>query len=189
MNRSAMNRNLSNGLARRRRGSTMVEMTLVGIPAIFILISIFEISRGIWLYETLAHAAKAGVRFATVHGADCVPDSYNNINNNCAGTYGLVASVIKQTGIGLDVNATNITFTSEAGTSQAVSVTNTLESWLSNNSSWPPNDGISNTVGQPIAIEVVTPFRSALALFFPGARAVSFAVGNLAGSSQDNIRY
>ena len=70
-----MSQRLSSGRSparRRRRGATMLEMTLVGIPTIFILISIFEISRGIWMYETLAYAAKAGVRFASVHGADCV---------------------------------------------------------------------------------------------------------------------
>ena len=31
-------------------------MTLVGIPIIFTLICVFEISRGMWIYHTLAYA-------------------------------------------------------------------------------------------------------------------------------------
>ena len=52
------------------KGSSMVEFALVGIPLIFILISIFEISRGMWMYETVAHAVREGARYAAVHGQD-----------------------------------------------------------------------------------------------------------------------
>lgn len=187
-----MNPKLTSGrpaAQRKRRGSTMVEMVLVGIPTLFILISIFEISRGIWLYHTLAYAAKEGVRYATVHGVNCVPNP-PSIYNNCTQTVGQVAAVIENAGVGLDLAATNVTFTSQAGTNTyalGACVSSATKGTCS--SVWPPNDGISNTPGQSIAIEVVTPFRSALALFFPGARMVSFAAGNLAGSSQDNMRY
>ena len=34
-------------------GQSLVEFTLVGIPLIFVLISVFEISRGMWMYHTL----------------------------------------------------------------------------------------------------------------------------------------
>src|ERR1700691_3435129 len=114
-----MSQAIQNGPAarRRRRGATMVEMTLVGIPTIFILISIFEISRGIWMYETLANAAKAGVRYATVHGADCVTsgssgtfNEFGGIYNACTVTAGGVANVIKQNGVGLDLTGTTVKF-------------------------------------------------------------------------------
>ena len=193
-----MSQAIQNGPAaarRRRRGATMVEMTLVGIPTIFILISIFEISRGIWMYETLANAAKAGVRYATVHGADCVTSGsqgqfnlYGGIYNACTVTAGGVANVIKQNGVGLDLTATTVQFTSHAGTIGPAALGTCIAGGTCG-SIWPPNDGISNTPGQSISIEVIAPFKSALALFFPGARAVSFAVSNLAGSSKDNMRY
>ena len=53
------------------KGSTMLEFTLVAIPLIFVLISTFEIARGMWIYGTVANAVKEGTRFAIVKGADC----------------------------------------------------------------------------------------------------------------------
>ena len=57
------------GSRRKRLGQTLVEFTFVGIPIIFVLISVFEMSRGMWMYHTLAYSVKQGVRFAIVHGA------------------------------------------------------------------------------------------------------------------------
>ncbi len=59
-------------MRKAERGSTVIEMTLVGIPIIFTLISVVEISRGMWMYHTLAYAAKNGVRLAVVHGRNCI---------------------------------------------------------------------------------------------------------------------
>ena len=66
---------------RSRAGQAMVEFTFVGIPLMFTLISIFEVSRGMWIYHTLAYSVKNGVRFASVHGINCV---------NCTATQTLV---------------------------------------------------------------------------------------------------
>src|SRR5215471_18790761 len=55
---------------RQRGGSSLIEFTLVGIPIIFVLISTFEMSRGMWLYHTLAYAAREGTRYAIVHGVN-----------------------------------------------------------------------------------------------------------------------
>ena len=74
MNKSAKNR-------RKRLGQSLVEFTFVGIPIIFILISVFEVSRGMWIYQTLAHSVKNGTRYASVHGINCVSTSFNS--NNC----------------------------------------------------------------------------------------------------------
>ena len=43
----------------------------------FALISIFEVSRGMWIYHTLAYSVKNGIRYASVHGIDC----FNTANN------------------------------------------------------------------------------------------------------------
>ena len=67
-------------MTRRRgvRGSTMVEFTLVGFPIIFILISIFEMARGMWNYHTLEEAVEEGTRYEAVRGSDLQAQS------NCA---------------------------------------------------------------------------------------------------------
>ena len=112
MNKTRKNR-------RRSPGQALVEFTLVGIPIIFVLISIFEVSRGMWLYHTLAYSAKVGVRYASVHGINCIGSAVNpklQNPNDCAvkmgpaDTQGTVAYVIRQAAVGLDPTKTTITF-------------------------------------------------------------------------------
>ena len=55
----------------------MLEFTLVGIPSLFLLISIFEISRGMWTYHTLTRAVNVGVRYASLHGQGCSSNGYS----------------------------------------------------------------------------------------------------------------
>src|SRR6266705_3011910 len=90
---------------RTRRGSSILEFVLVGIPIIFVLISLFEISRGMWTYHTMAYAVREGVRYATVHGKGCASP------NTCQVTIGNITSQIKAAGIGLDPGAVTLTFT------------------------------------------------------------------------------
>ena len=77
-------------MTRRRRGerggSTLMEFVLVGIPIIFVLISTFEIARGMWAYQTLAYSVKRGLRYAIVHGWNC-----GQSGNTCNVTVGQIA--------------------------------------------------------------------------------------------------
>src|SRR5690348_3325838 len=77
-----------------RRGATTIEMTLVGIPLIFVLISVFELSRGMWMYNTAATAAREGLRFASVHGVNCVHVP-PGIPNACEVTANDIVKVIR----------------------------------------------------------------------------------------------
>ena len=99
---------------RNRLGQSLVEFTFVGIPLIFVLISIFEVSRGMWMYHTLAYSVKVGVRFASVHGINCVKTADNPndcvVNMGPATTPGTIAYVIRQAAVGLDPTKTTITF-------------------------------------------------------------------------------
>lgn len=54
---------------RIRRGQTLVEFSLVAFLTIVLLLSIVEISRMVLVYTTVANAARAGARYAIVHGA------------------------------------------------------------------------------------------------------------------------
>jgi hypothetical protein len=97
---------------RGRRGQTMLEFTLVGIPLMFVLISIFEISRGMWTYHTMAFAVKDGVRFASVHGINCIntTGSGGSDPNNCATTIAVIAQKIRDAGVIFDPTQTALTF-------------------------------------------------------------------------------
>ncbi|HKO19244.1 MAG TPA: TadE/TadG family type IV pilus assembly protein [Acidobacteriaceae bacterium] len=48
----------------------MVEFALVAVLLIMVLLSVVEMTRLILVYTTMAHAARAGVRYAMVHGGE-----------------------------------------------------------------------------------------------------------------------
>lgn len=175
---------------RRRSGQAMIEFTFVGIPMIFVLISVFEVSRGMWNYHTLAYAAKSGIRFAIVHGQNCIPPQVNT----CSKTVAQVAQVIQDAGVGLDLNDTTVTFSALLpngavfGTPVTCTLRGTSGGCQNVGSVWPPNDG-SNQKGHLLNIKISTVFRSAIAMFWPGAKPVSFAVTNLAASSSDAVQF
>src|SRR5579871_6311110 len=86
-----------------RRGQALVEFSLAAIPIIFLMISVEEMARGMWIYVTLAHAIKEGTRYGVVHGADCA-----QANSSCPVTVGQVASQIVHAGVGLDPAQFNV---------------------------------------------------------------------------------
>jgi TadE-like protein len=172
---------------RNRLGQSMVEFTLVGIPVIFALISIFEVSRGMWVYHTLAYSVKIGVRYAAVHGINCQPTAQNP--NNCPIEVKDVAQRIRLLGVGLDPNKTTLTFTpAPPGTPCTLGT-----SCATNSTIWPTYDATGATspdaVGQPIRIDIRTPFRSAITMFWPGSKPMDFQSGTLGASSQDYIQF
>jgi hypothetical protein len=174
---------------RRRAGQALVEFTFVGIPMIFVLISVFEVSRGMWNYHTLAYASKSGVRFAIVHGQNCLVPPQVSIP--CTRTVGQIAQVIKDAGVGLDLNDTTVTLASvdlAGGVVGTPVFCSSLLVCLSNGTLWPPNDG-SNQKGRLVSITVKTVFRSAIAMLWPGSAPISFAATNLAASSSDRIQF
>lgn len=169
-------------LKRGRGGASTIEFTLVGIPLIFIMISIFEISRGMWVYQTAAHAVREGVRFSIVHGVNCVLNA-PAVTNNCGKTAAQVATEIQNAGVGLDPATTTVRFT--APSPGGAVITCALNACPS--STWPPPG--ANNVGTVIQIDISTPFRSALAMFWPGAAKVDFTTANLGATSVDAIQF
>ena len=163
---------------RKRRGSAMVEFVLAGIPVIFILISIFELSRGMWTYHTMAYAVREGVRYAAVHGKGCASP------NTCQVTIGQITTVIKAAGAGLPPSTTVVTFTPASGSASSA----TMTSQLTSTTVWPPS--AANAPGQNIKIKVSYPFRTFLAVFWTGAGGVNDSgVFNLGASSSAPIQF
>jgi len=189
-----------NRLRMGQRGATTIEMTFVGIPLIFILISVFEMSRGMWNYHTLAYAAKIGVRYSIVHGINCDPNSGSL--NTCTTSIAAIATQIQNASVGIDPSRTELTFTPGSTSSTSTScymgtpIASPPYGALSGACSgitgtWPPSDGNGtyNGVGRQIEIDIRTPFSSALGMFWPGSKPVSFALVNLGATSQDRIQF
>ena len=57
-------------MKRKTRGNALLEFTLMGIPLIFVLISIVQLSIGLWRYYSLQYAVKAAGSYISMHGAD-----------------------------------------------------------------------------------------------------------------------
>lgn len=147
-----------------RAGNALIEFTLLGIPLIFVLISTFEMALGMWDYENLAYAIRAGSRYASTHGKGCL-----NGGNTCGITVGNVASVIAASAAGLPSSSMNVTLSSAT----AASVTcNPLSSCTSNSATWPPSG--DNAPGMDIQIAGTYTFQSAISMLWPGAGKDSF---------------
>ncbi len=166
----------------KRKGTAILEFTLVGIPMIFVLISIFELARGMWMYHTTAYAVKEATRLAIVKG-----QGYVYARDKLGGTgvtVGRIVAEIRQAGVGLDVD--------DAGSEVKLSGgfdCKPIRVCLGNTAQWPP--GGSNRRSQPLSIEVVVPFRSALAMFWPvgGGAARTFGVKYFRAYSEDRIQF
>jgi len=169
----------------------MIEFTFVGIPMIFVLISIFEISRGMWMYHTVSYAVKAGVRYASVHGRNCEQNG-----NTCTVTVASIAQVIQNAAVGLDPYQTQLRFYTgpqDAGSTGKNLTTTCNLAGASPCSAvgtvFPPSGGATNLVGQWITIDLQVPFKSAIAMFWPGSKAQTFGTTIFPGSSTDTIKF
>jgi Flp pilus assembly protein TadG len=52
------------------RGQSLVEFSLSALMLVLVMFGIFEMSRMLLVYTTVANAARAGARYAIVHGID-----------------------------------------------------------------------------------------------------------------------
>jgi Flp pilus assembly protein TadG len=175
----------------RRRGSALIEFTLVGIPILFALISIFEVSRAMWIYVTVAHSVKEGLRFAIVHGNNCTIAP-----NSCRLQLRDIAARIANTGVGLlPEEFTNIEFISSTRTETC----STLDSCLTTaagNTYWPtaapgvtPAD-VGSVRGADLEIRGRYQFTSLMLMFWPGAgSAGKFGAVTLGASAKESIQY
>jgi Flp pilus assembly protein TadG len=150
--------------SRGRAGSTLIEFTLVGIPLIFVLISTFEMARGMWNYQTLAYAVRVGSRYASMHGKGCIESG-----NTCGITVANVAGAISTAAVGLPAANFNVVLSSATAASVTCAP---LSSCSSNATAWPPAG--DNAPGQDIQISANYAFKSALAMLWPGGGKVSF---------------
>lgn len=165
-----------------RRGTATVEMTLVGIPLIFVLISTMEMARGMWIYHTLAYGLKEGTRFAIVHGQNC--DAAVIPGNSCLKTVANVATVIQNASIGLDPGQLQVRMQSLTDDTGMV----TLTTLLSNTSRFPSGAGAS--MQSPLTFTAQYPFQSAIAMFWPGAgKGMNFTTVTFPASTQEKIQF
>lgn len=169
-----------------QRGSAMVEFTLIGIGLIFVLISIFEMARGMWVYHSLAHVSKEATRFLIVHGKNC----QERASCQAESTKGMLAARVQYHGVGLIPEDLQIQVYKVVGTTetQVVGTGNGFETVASLASS-PAYWDITAEPGVGVRVGLRYPFRSALAMLWPGARRVNFTLVNLGAHSWDTVQF
>jgi Flp pilus assembly protein TadG len=153
------------GYKAREDGATMVEFALVTVLLVMVLLSVVEMGRLILVYTTMADAARAGVRYAMVHGSDrptgSAVDNASGPGNPCTAACAQVANVVKNyAGAGL-VNTNNLQVTV----------------------SYPGLGSVKNGPGQPVTVGVSYVYNPLIGSFS------SFLTPNLSSTSQGIISY
>ena len=74
-------------------GSSLLEFSLMSVMFILILLSVVEMGRMVLVYTTVANAARAGERYAMVHGSDRIGSGVNGASG--PGSTTQVQTVVK----------------------------------------------------------------------------------------------
>ncbi len=170
-----------------RRGSAIVEFAIVGIPLLFIWISVVQMAIGMWRYHTLQYAVKMASSYMAIHGSSCSKNG-----NTCSIQIQHAAAVLKNAAVGIPPNAISVTFTpygndhvTPAGGSYPL--TCTLNNCLTNTTPFPPT-GYGDP-GCDIRIQATYTFQSALGMVVPGAGSVHFGTYNFTSDTQQTILF
>jgi Flp pilus assembly protein TadG len=65
---------------REDRGSSLIEFALISFMFIILLAGVVEMGRMVLVYTTIANAARAGARYAIVHGGDRTGPGATGVN-------------------------------------------------------------------------------------------------------------
>lgn len=163
----------------RKRGSSMLEFVLVGIPAVFVLISIVQMSIGMWQYHTLNSALQQAGRYVVVRGRGCAQNG-----NTCSVTLGTVAQQIATYATGMPADLLSVTLTPPAG---AATTCSPLTNCFANTTVWPPAP--YNGPGMTFTITGHFTLHPAIGMLWPGGRASGFGTFVLSSSTAQVIMF
>jgi Flp pilus assembly protein TadG len=141
---------------RRRSGQSLIEFTLMGIPMVFVTISVVYVSIGMWQFHSLAYASEMTARYVSVHGATCAANG-----NTCTITVGNVATFFSTQAMALDASKVIVQMKDGSGTTTC----NPVNSCNSTATQFP--SASYNSVGSDITITATYGVKSPLAMFWP----------------------
>ena len=161
---------------RTRRGSALLEFTLVGIPMLFISMSVMSASLDMWQFHNLAYGTQMTARYIAMHGRSCTQNG-----NSCTVTVGNIASYFQGQALALDASKVEVKLQSLGETIDC----NPLNTCSSNTAMFP--NSADNGVKFDIIVTAVYPVTNPIALFWPGAGSVNPATFNLFATSRQMI--
>jgi len=162
-----------------RRGSTLLEFTLTGIPLIFLSLSVVECSIAMLEYDSMTNAVTVAARYAANHGATC---SQNG--NSCTVRIEDVAKLIANTSWIISTATMSVTFTDASG-----STTCELSVCQTNTAQFPSSTSGANAVNNAITISVTHKVTNPLPMFWPPNADVDDTGYTLGASSVQVIQF
>ena len=94
------------GEQQKRRGATIVEFALFFIIFLMLTFGLMEFGMAVWTYNSITHAARAGARYAIVHGAtNPIPDDGITVTD-----------VVRRNAVGLVNSNLTVTTSFDTGT-------------------------------------------------------------------------
>lgn len=138
-----------------RRGTALIELTLLGIPLLCVTTSVMSMGLDAWQYWTLAYATDATARYISMHGATC---SQNG--NSCTITTGKVATFFESQSMALNSGSVNVALTDTSGTTNC----NPVSTCASGSTTFPASS--ANTVGSDITVQATYKLTNPLIMIF-----------------------
>ena len=163
---------------RGRRGASLIEFTLIGIPVIFVTAGIVNASIAMWQFSNMAYAIQVTDSYVVLHGRGCTQNG-----NSCSLTVGGVASMIAAQGPSLDSSKLKIALTTHGATL----VCEPLNTCFSNTTQFP--SATDNAVNFDVKIVATYPFTSPVAMFWPGSGSVSTGTVTLGATTRQTIQF
>lgn len=161
---------------KKRRGSALLEFTLIGIPVIFISTSVMSASLDMWQFHNLAYGTQMTARYVAMHGRTCTQNG-----NACTMTVGNVASYFEGQALALDASKLNVKLQSLSETINC----NPLDTCNSSATVFPNSS--DNGVKFDIVVTATYPMTNPIALFWPGVGSVTPSTFNLFATSRQMI--
>lgn len=159
-----------------RRGSGVIEFTLVGIPIIFLTAGIIEMSIEAWRYESMMYAIQIADRYACEHGRTCTKNGAS-----CTIKVENVATIINQQAPSLDTSKLVVTLKTHSATVNC----NPLSTCLTNTTQFPSST--DNGVGLPITITASYPMQTPFPMTWFGSSSAAQSSITLAASTLQSI--
>ena len=156
----------------------LLEFVLTGIPALFLTLSVFEVSMTMWEYHTMAESVQIAARYCVTHGESC---SQNG--NSCSITVANIVTTIEGAGVALDPSKLNVSL---IGANNTVTC-DPLNSCASNSTVFP--EGTDGAVGNNIQVTATYPVKNPFVMFWPGAANVAASDITLGANSTQRIMF
>lgn len=167
--------------ARSNSGQAQIEFALCAVFVIFLLISMVDLARGLWINHTLAEAVRDGTRYAMVRGNNYVDKSKPPARLSDA-KLSDVRQVVLRSAVGLSPGELNLRFESEGSVINCPGSTCPSGTLTQN---WPP-DSYANG-GLEIGISATYPYRSLVVIYFPGIKGFMFGAQQLGSVARERI--